>query len=226
MNSIKTTIRRTYEAAALVALLNLIVLMGGVTFVLASGKLNAEKVQLIASVMRGDDLIIKPEEPAPDESSTEEAEKEDNAKELNLPNDLEIVQREAQRIREELRQRTAINNSIMLRLTNERERFRLEQEAAAKRVAAKQRERNTKGFRKQIDLLENIAPKVAVKHLLAMGDADDAAEILLMMDTRKAKRIIEAAKDDNDSRKMMAIMRKVRSVSPEQSDELESRSSR
>ena len=60
-----------------------------------------------------------------------------------------------------------------------------------------------------------------MQHLLAMSEPDDAARILLEIQTRKAKKIVEAAKRGNQMERMKAILKRVREVAPDRSAELE-----
>ncbi|MBU0717192.1 MAG: hypothetical protein KJ749_03005, partial [Planctomycetes bacterium] len=134
--------------------------------------------------------------------------------------ELEIIRREAARIQEELRQRLALNNSILLRITTERESFQREREEAARTAKVEQAEQETEGFAKQIAILESVKPKTALEHLLGLGDPDEAATVLLAMNTRKAKKIVEAAKSPQEMEQMRLVVRQLRSVSPERSKEI------
>ena len=61
-----------------------------------------------------------------------------------------------------------------------------------------------------------------MQHLLALPEPDDAAKLLLEMNTRKAKKIVEAAKSGGQLTKMQNILRRVRQVAPDRSLELAS----
>lgn len=124
--------------------------------------------------------------------------------------DLEVYRREADRIQEELRQRLALSNSILLRTTTERQNFRREREEAAKESESKKKNRQTKGFRKQVAILEGVKPKTAIQHLLNIGDLEEAAAILMEMDDRKAKQIVEAAKTPAQRQLIGAILKKMK----------------
>ena len=127
--------------------------------------------------------------------------------------DMEAYRREADRIQEELRQRLALNNSILLRIATERKNFRLERAAAAKAAETEQKERRMEGFEKQIAILEGVKPATAIEYLLSLGDADESAVILMAMDDRKAKRIVEAAKKPAQRKQMSLILQNMKNVS-------------
>ena len=216
--------KRAYDGLALFAILNAVVLGAMAAYLVASGAVDAVKVQRIAAVLRGED---RPEEhPAPVAEAGEAAGANGAAEPLgeqvaaDTSLELEIIRREADRLKEELRQQLALNNSILLRITTERENFRREREAAAEQTAAERRERDKEGFDKQLAILEGVKADTAVTHLLALGDVDEAARILLAMEVRKAKKIVEAAKRPDQLEQMKIILRRLRDVSPGRSAQL------
>ena len=62
--------------------------------------------------------------------------------------------------------------------------------------------------------MEALAPKVAVEHLLSLGNVDEAARILGAMGTARAKKIVESAKKGTQSEQMKAILRQLRETAP------------
>ncbi len=215
-------VRRTYDTVALVALLNMAAVGGGLLWLAGTGTVDGEKVRRIAAVLRG------AEQPAVEDADAEGSE---SAAQANGPPaeppsvaasqmDTEIIRREADRVKEELRQRLALNNSILLRVSAERESFKNERDAARKQEQAAKVYRETEGFAKQIAIYNSLTPKTALQHLLGLEDPDEAARILLAMKTRQAKKIIEAAKRGDQRRQMMVVLQRLREVSPGRSVEL------
>jgi hypothetical protein len=224
MTSNPTFMRRVFDAVGLFSFLNLLALGGLVLLAAGSGALNQEKLQRMTAIMRGNEPAPKGSgEPVdvPDSSSPTRVE---SSRDLTAESDMdkEILRREAERIKAELEQRLALNNSILLRVTAERERFaRLrEQEATAEKIREEQRA--AEGFRKQVELFEALSPKIAVQHLMALEDPDEAARLLVEMETRKARKIVEAAKSGHALAKMQVVLRRLREVAPDRSNELES----
>ncbi len=215
-------LRRTYDTVALVALLNMVAVGGGLLWLVGAGTVDGEKVRRIAAVLRGE------ERPAVEAADAAQSESAGQAKEppAEPPSvaasqmDTEIIRREADRVKEELRQRLALNNSILLRVSAERELFKNERDAARKQEQAAKVYRETEGFAKQIAIYNGLTPKTALQHLLGLEDPDEAARILLAMKTRQAKKIIEAAKRGDQRKQMMAVLQRLREVSPGRSAEL------
>lgn len=217
-----SVLRRAYDAVALFALLNLLAGGGVGVYLMAAGVMDREKIRRITAVLRGEDQV---DETRPDAESSElppEPAEPALAKDAIVQSqmDLEIMRREAERIKAELDQRLALNNSIMLRVMTEREAFRQECDAAARREKAASLERHKQGFEKQVEIYEGLAPKVAVEHLLGLADADEAARLLLEMNTRKAKKIVEAAKRPDQMQQMRVILQRLREVAPDRLGEL------
>lgn len=213
-------LRQVYDAAALVAVLNVLGLFALGGLLMWSGAINGEKLRRIVGVLRG-------EEPPPVEEQVVEAQEEEASDQTPVEAvaqsqmDLDIMRLEGERIKQELDQRLALNSSILLRVMTEREKFeqqRKENEAKQQDALARRR---AEGFRKQIGIYEALSPKVALKHLLDMSDPDEAARVLLEMTTRKAKKIVETAKSGDQLQKMKVILRRVRDVAPDRSAELE-----
>lgn len=210
-------LRRAYDSVALVALLNVVGVAAVVGLLVNSGALTGSKVREMIRVVRGEGVVIDAEEativePDPDQEATDRK----VVRALVTPTDVEALRLEAERIKTELDQRLALNNSIMLRVMTEREAFKREQLAATKRQQAAAAKRGEVGFRKQIAIYEGLPPKLAVQHLLDLNDPNEAARLLLELDTSQAKKIVESARRGEDMVKMEEILRRVRDVSPDQ----------
>lgn len=218
-------VKRAYDGLALFALLNMVGVGALVVYLVAGGVLSGEKARRIVGIMRDEDLSSADEaaskEPVDAETDDARAAAGTDAV-VESQVDVEIIRRESERIKAELDQRLALNNSILLRVVTERERFQRELEEATNRQEASSKQRREKGFRKQIAIYESLSPKVAIQHLLALTEPDDAARILLEMETRKAKKVIEVAKRGEQIEKMKQILKRVREVAPDRSAELDS----
>lgn len=210
----KSSLKATYDLAALFALLNVVALVGVVAVMLTNGSLSAEKVREIVRVLRGETAVI-PESTAPataPEAATAPADVA--AKPAPKPEEVSLMELEAQRLRTELDQRVALANSIMLKVAGERDAFRKEREAAQKQAESDRARELDQGFQKQLDILTSLSPKTALEHLLALNDLHKAARILMSMDTDQAKKIVESARKGEDLARMKAIVQLMQDVTP------------
>lgn len=215
-------LQKLYQGVSLVAVLNVLAVGGLIAALVMSGALDREKMYQLVKVMRDELPAMDPQ--AAQAATIEEKVATDD--ELDQPRirtqeDLEVLRMEAERIQTELEQRVALSNSIMLRVTAEREAFKQERELARERDAEQAAERDAAGFKKQIAIFEAMSPKIAVEHLLSLQDPSEAAQLLLQLETRRAKQIVEMAKDGPELERMKIILRRVREASPEKSNELE-----
>lgn len=205
-------LKRVYDGMALFALLNMVALVSVGGYLLGTGSVNGEMVRGVVDVLKGGE-VVDPDAPseasdAPAVPVADVVEPEQFA--MSSQVDLEILRREADRYKEELRQRLALNNSILLKVTAEREAFQQEQATVMARGRADRESRQSQGFAKGVEILEAMKPKVAMRHLLADGDLDEAAKILATMETRKAMSIVEAAKSPEDVSLMNRVMQRIR----------------
>lgn len=216
-------LKRVYDGLVLFAVLNVLGLAGLGAFLVSTGAVNGEKLRRIVSVMRGEELdsdeVEQSEQPV---ETDEEAVPGAAAETVFEPEiDVQIMRLEGERIKAELDQRLALNNSILLRVMTERERFRGEQDEATRQQQLSTEQRSSEGFKKQIAIYEALSPKIALEHLLGISEPDEAAGILLEMNTRRAKKIIEAAKRGGQMAKMRVILQRVREVAPDRAGELD-----
>ncbi len=225
MNS--SLLKKTYDGIALFAVLNLLVIGGLGAYLIGSGALNGPALKRVAAALREEEAEEGEGNEVPVAGEGQESAGEQMAAAAPQgaaaadggPN-LEIMRQEADRIKEELRQRLALNNGILLRITTERENFRKEREAAVREDQVDREQTEQVGFAKQVEILENLKPATAVEHLLAIGDSDEIARMLLEMETRKAKKIVEAAKQPDQMEQMKLALQRLREVAPSRSDEL------
>ena len=208
-------IKKAYHVVALLALLNLIVIAGGVGYLFSTGALSTERVEQLAAVLRG-------EWPKPAEAQAEEVEEvadpTRSAESIDREQtEEEMLRLQADRRRAELQQQAATVAAARLEVTRQREA--LERRHADFKAQAKRREKEEEsaGFKKELDLLSSVKPKVAVGYLLEKP-REDAAVLFLQMETRKGKRLVEAAKTPSQRRAMAEILQMLREMSPEQAE--------
>jgi len=199
----------------------MVALVGIVGYLAATGAVDGERVRKAAMALRGETAPV-PESPAGDGNALLAAAvaKSDKATGVESEVDLEIAYRESERIKAELDQRLALNNSILLKVRTEREAFQRERDAAAKQEQASATVQREEGFKKQVAIMEALSPKVAIQHLLGISDPTEAARILMAMETGKAKKIVEAAKRGDDLNRMKLILQRVRETAPTRLAEL------
>lgn len=212
--------RKSYDLVALLALLHMAALAGLAAYLLGTGTISLEKMRDIGALLRGDARVAPPAGPGPQidpEPHDAPADQPPTPDAVAALEKMDVLHWEAERVKAELDQRLALNNSIMLRVAAEKTAFHNERDEAEARDEAALAAMRDEGFQKQIAIYEGLAPKIAVQHLLALGSPDEAARILLQMETRKARKIVEAAKRGDQLISMQRILARVREVAPDRS---------
>lgn len=228
-------IRRLYNYAALLALVHVGASLAVLAYAAVTGGVTTEKLRAMAAVLSGESTTGESAKqpataktdgketalPSSDDASasTNHAGPERDASFAGLQTDLDIIRLETERAKAELDQRLALNNSILLKVASEREAFQRERQATLDRDKTANPDLRGEGFAKQVAIFETLTPKVAIEHLLALPDPDEAARVLVALEPRKAKAVIEAAKREDQSMKMKEILRRVRTVAPDAADQ-------
>jgi len=209
----RSIVRRTYDGLALFALLNMTAVAAFIAYAAGTGRLDYAVVTRVAAALRN--------EPLPGSSPMSETLREKPASacagSVETPVELEMLRREADRVKAEVDQQMTLVRTLMIKTAAEREALKQQQQPAPAENVANARTRREDGLRKQIEIYEQLAPKVALEHLLGLEDSDQAARILAEMETRKAKKIVEAARSADQSSRIQAILQRVQEVAPERS---------
>ncbi len=202
-------IRKTYNLVAALALVHLLAIGGGVGYLVATGKLDAERARAALAVLKGEG-DSGGEATADATSDSESGAAERAARAGVSPDDQrvkdEVAWRNAERYRTQIEQRLKLINAARLDVDRRREEFeKLVERDKTEREARTKRE-SVAGYAKQVELISQLSPKVALKQIMAMSDVD-AARILFDLNTRKVKKIVEAAKSENQQVKMTNVMK-------------------
>lgn len=204
---------RMYETLGLLAVANVVALLGFVGYFASNGTLTIEKLRAAVTVLQGE---CQATPPALANGAKQEEIKRIPAKAgvqaTVSAEELDMMHREAERLKTEIDQRIALANSIMLKVKTERETFRQEKEAFEKQEEADRAKFQNEGFQKQLQILTALAPKTALGHLLALNDPEKAARFLAAMQPERAKKIIESAKKGTDLAQMRIIVQRMQDV--------------
>jgi hypothetical protein len=183
--------KRLYHLLALLAFANLFAVAGLVTYLLSSGRLNAERADQIAKVLRGEwpeaqaPASQPAPPPAPPEASRAEIARVQAQKEFH-----ELI---ADRHKREMEDRLGLNQSIRLQVMRDLEQLETRREDFKKEKELFLQETAQLGFEKELELFSKMDPVLA-KDLLASRKDADVVQLLSRMDTNRAKKIIDACK--------------------------------
>jgi len=207
--------KKIVSIIALLAVLNLLGVAGLAGYLVSSGRLTSERVKQLAAVLRG-------EWPEPEAAQAEEAEEiipPEKSAESIVEEEFEdqIMRLTADRRRAELSQQRAVIQRERLDVMRKREALNRRLAEAKERQAKRKEQEQSAGFKKELEILSGMQPKNAVYWLRQRAPAD-AAQMLLLMKTRKAKKVIEAAKTPADRKAMAEVLQILREMAPADSE--------
>lgn len=205
-------LKQAYGLVAFLAVIHVMLAIGAVAWLAGNGRLSVEKFKTVVQVIRGE----LPELPVSD-SVAQVAETQPaivSAAPGPGSDEEEIRRRHLERLRTQAQHQLLLANRQMVEVNRLREDF--EGQVAHQRQMEEERgeELAVEGFEKDLELLQQVKPKIAVDRLLTRP-VEDAARLLLAMDTRKSAKIVEAArKEPAKWAQMMAVLDRLRELSP------------
>ncbi len=211
-------VKRVYHIAAIFAFIHLAAIGGLVGWLVSDGRLDSDKVDQIATILRGEDEEALSAGSEEDEASAKPKKSSDSIDQDQTREELFRLQMD--RRMAELRQQASTITSARLQVTRQREALDRREEEVANQQNKRKKQEQTKGYKKELDILSSLKPKVAL-YQLSLKTTADAADLLLMMNTRNAKRIIEAAKGPAEKRRMADLLKAMRDISPQDAQQLE-----
>ncbi|MCG3129759.1 MAG: hypothetical protein FLDDKLPJ_00494 [Phycisphaerae bacterium] len=245
MTAIRGWIRQGYDLAAVFSMLNLLALAGVIVFLAVGGHLTPERVRQVVEVMRGTAVVAPEEEltgegagpedtepatpdaPTPSEEGSAVVEEPIVAARPQTSSDLtqaslierEIALRERNRFEAEINQRLALSESIMLQITTRLDELNAQRAAFEKQKQDDAGVKDDEGFRKELEVFNSLKPTQAFDYLIRK-DADQAARLLMEMDTRTVAKILESAKSADHKAKADEILAAIRKVAPARAAEV------
>ncbi len=199
---------------ALLALIHLFAIAGLVGYLFASGRLNAERVNQMAMVLRGEFPKPQPASqpasaPAPPEPSRAEIER--------LRSQREYYELVAERHQRELDDRRRVNQTIQLNVSREMEAIERQKAELAERIRKLAEQSGQDGFAQVVEMYSSMDP-VKAKELLyrssiSRNSVVEAATILSRMDENRSKKIFNACKTPGELEWVQRILAQIQQSS-------------
>jgi hypothetical protein len=201
--------RRIYHILALIGLINLFAVCGLVGYLFVSGKLNAERVDQIGVVLRGQFPTSQPASQPAEATARPEPSKAEIARMSAQREYFELV---AKRHEREMEDRRSLNQAIQLeveRKLEEIEKKKLEFEEQQKKTLEQSQQ---DGFARMLEMYSSMDPNKA-KDLLKNHNKDaDVVQLLMQMDPTRAKKIVNACKDPDELAWIGRILNQINKV--------------
>lgn len=184
-------LKKTYHLIAALALLNLMALGVGVALLASRGMLTGEKVRAVVGVLKAESAeggadagsagLPGPASPA--------------GIALAAPVEREIARLNLERVTRAAEDQLKYTSRMMVDIERRREEIQRQKEELENAQVAAQSAAADESFQKELEVLSLLKPKIALDNLLAL-DLDSAARFLGSMESRTAKKIVEAASKD------------------------------
>lgn len=188
-------LKRLAHAIAWLALAHLFAVGGLIGYLFASGRLNGERVEQIAMVLRG-------EFPKPEAVTTRPAEVE----EMPQTSQKELAELEArrrlytlvsERHQREIEDRKSLNQAIQFDVNRQLERIQEEQEEFQKEKRQTQQALEQTGFQHALEIYSDMDPKLAKDVLITKQDPE-VVQFFINMDPMKRKKIVNTCKSEEE----------------------------
>jgi len=201
--------KKLWHMVAWLALANLFAVGGLVAYLVVSGRLNGERLEQIAVVLRGE--FPQPEAPAsqpaaaPDKPQT-------SAEELaQLEARKRLYTLISERHQREIDDRNSLNQAIQLDVNRQLEQIETQKETFQKEKRMTQEALEQSGFQQALDIYSEMDPKLAKDVLITKKDAD-VVHLFMSMDSGKRKKIVNSCKTPEEKAWVGRILTQIGSL--------------
>jgi hypothetical protein len=209
--------KRLFTWLSVVALAQMLAVGGGLGYLWGTGRLDAEQVEHIAAILRGE---TDDAEPAPTTAPVTQPADESYFQAIadqnrQIREQEEIFRRQLERQIIEAAQTNALLDQVRIELMRESEALKQERDDFEAQLAASAERANTEGFQKDLELLSSLPAKLAKTQLMKRSEVE-AARIIGAMPKRKATKVLEACQSAQEKEWVDKILQRInRSKEPE-----------
>jgi len=197
-------LRRIYDTIALASLLTIVLLCGLAGYLAAKGNLTGQRLRAAFEALTSQPAEGAASQPASRPTAGPASEVLAAGRESE-----QVMLQRFELLKRQLENEKALLEAARIAFIREKEAF----ERAKKQWQQKQEQRLKElaksGFQKELEYLSSISPKQALA-LLRQKQEAEAAQLLMAMETRKGKKIIESCKTDEERKWIGRILELIR----------------
>jgi len=201
--------RRLYSITALVAIIQLFATAGLLGYLFATGRINAERIDRIASILRGKDLARAAATTQPTTAAAKVETATSQIARSRMEQDYLMLI--AERHRRELEDRARLNQTIQHDVLRKLEEIERREKALAEQQKKALEQGSQGGAAREVELVTAIEPTRARK-LLMMQKEPDAVRLLLGMDPGRARKILDTCKTQEEMEWARRILDQLRNM--------------
>lgn len=184
-------LKRLYHVVAWLALANLFATGGLLAFLFGSGRLNSERVDQIAVVLRGE--FPKPQPPASQPVVQQEKPRTSKEELAQLESRRQLYTLISERHQREIDDRNKLNQVIQLDVNRQLEQIKSKEQEFRKTKEQNEQVFEQSGFQQALDMYSEMEPKLAKDVLIKKKDAD-VVRVFVKMESGKRKKIVNTCK--------------------------------
>lgn len=185
-------VKRLYHAMAWLAMANLFAVAGLIAYLFASGHLNAERVDQMAMVMRGE--FPKPQPPVASQPVVVQEKPQTSREELaKLEAQKQFYTLISERHQREIDDRKNLNQTIQMDVNRQLEQIEARTQEFEKEKKKTKEALEQSGFQQVLDIYSEMEPKLAKDVLITKKDPD-VVQLFIKMDSGKRKKIVNTCK--------------------------------
>jgi hypothetical protein len=206
--------KRLYQMLAWLAVANLFAAGGLVGYLVATGKLNHERVEQIAMVLRGDvpKSQVVTSQPAVVKQDAPETSRDELARLEAKKRFYELISERQQR---DIDDRSSLNQSIQMDVNRQLEQVQAKEKEFQEVRRKTQESVAQDGFQQSLDMYSDMEPKLAKDVLMTRKDAD-VVQLFTKMDSNRRKKIINICKTPEETAWVARIMTQIGAMDAQQ----------
>lgn len=196
--------KRMYHILAWLALANLFAVGGLVGYLFASGRLNAERIEQIAVVLRGE--FPQPQVQATQPEAVVEKPQTSREELARLEAKRRIYALIAERQQREIEDRNKLSESIKFDVNRQLEQIESKAQEFTQQKEQAQKVAEQSGFQETLDIFSEMDPKIAKDILRTHCKDADAVRMLMQMDSGRRKKIVNGCKTPEEKEWMSRLL--------------------
>lgn len=200
-------LKRIYHLLAWLAMINLFAVAGLLAYLFGSGRLNAERMDQVAMVLRGE--FPKPEAAATQPARTDAVPQTSRDQMAALEARKRFFTLISERHQRELEDRRALNQSIQMDVMRQLEQIETRRQEFQQEKKKVEDEMAETGFQQVLDMYASMEPKLAKDILITKKDAD-VVRLFMKMDAGRRTKIVNTCKTEQEKQWVSRVMARMR----------------
>jgi flagellar motility protein MotE (MotC chaperone) len=202
-------IARLYSALAVFCVATFLAVSGFVGFLLGSGRLDRQKIELIAAVLRGEPITAPPQSTS---QPTAEGQLQTGHTVPAGRQREDLRYHLICRAQEDLKAQKRLLDQAMQHLLSEQDQFARQKEQWQQQQQRLTSQVKEAGTEREVEVVAGLAPKLAKEHIIRLWNRNkaDAVALVMQLDVNKTRRILAQMKTPEEQKIMSELLEQLR----------------